>query len=67
MEKPKEITICNLEVLVMPNGEILCLGKTVGWFDKLGKFLSEKPHEHNFIECDDLPATCACGKQEYEK
>ena len=21
---------------------------------------------HNFIKCDDLPATCLCGKQEYE-
>lgn len=28
-----------LQVLVMPNGEILCEGKTVGWVDKLGKYL----------------------------
>ena len=28
---PKGITPCNLEVVVMPNGEIICLGKTIGW------------------------------------
>lgn len=28
-----------LQVLVMPNGEILCEGKTIGWVDKLGKYL----------------------------
>jgi hypothetical protein len=39
---PEEMTVCNLEVLVMPNGEILCNGKTVGYVDKLGKFLTEK-------------------------
>lgn len=32
MEKaPEDITIANLEVLVMPNGEIICKGKTLGW------------------------------------
>ena len=39
MKKPAEITVCHLEVVVMPNGEIICAGKTVGWFDKLGKYL----------------------------
>ena len=35
--------IQNLQVLVMDNGEILCEGKTVGYIDKLGKYLvSEK-------------------------
>ena len=27
---PDRITLCNLEVIVMPNGEIICSGKTVG-------------------------------------
>ncbi len=40
MEHPKEITLCNLEVVVMPNGEIICLGKSIGWFDKYAKYLS---------------------------
>jgi hypothetical protein len=31
--------IQHLEVLVMDNGEILCEGKTIGWTDKLGKYL----------------------------
>ena len=36
---PTEITVCFLEVVVMPNGEVLCAGKTVGWVDHLGKYL----------------------------
>ena len=33
MEKqPNEITVCNLVVVLMPNGEIISLGKTIGWF-----------------------------------
>lgn len=39
--QPTEIISAKLDVVVMPNGEILCLGGTVGWFDKLGKYLSE--------------------------
>jgi hypothetical protein len=41
-EKPKEIMLCNLEVVVMPNGEVLCLGKSLGWFSDLKEYLSEK-------------------------
>ena len=37
---PKEITLCNLEVIVMLNGEIICLGKTIGWVKDLGKYLT---------------------------
>lgn len=40
---PEEMTICHLEVLVMPNGEILCNGKTLGWVKDLGEYL--KPEE----------------------
>ena len=36
---PEEMTICNLQVLLMPNGELLCLGKTVGWFKEFKKYL----------------------------
>ena len=39
---PTKMTLCNLEVLVMPNGEVLCLGFTIGWIDKLGKALTSK-------------------------
>ena len=41
-EQPKEITICNLEVLLMPQGELICLGKTVGWFKDFKKVLEPK-------------------------
>lgn len=30
-EAPDEIIVASLEVLVMPNGEIICQGETLGW------------------------------------
>ena len=39
-KNPEEITLCNLEVLVMPQGEVICLGKTIGWIKELGKYLT---------------------------
>jgi hypothetical protein len=39
---PYEITLCTLEVVLMPNGEVICMGKTVGWFDNLKKYLKIK-------------------------
>lgn len=40
---PKEITVCALEVIVMPNGEVICLGKTIGWVKTLGPYLTPVP------------------------
>jgi len=31
-EVPEEIKVCLLECLVMPNGEVISMGKTVGYF-----------------------------------
>jgi len=40
-EPPKEMMLAKLDVLVMPNGEILCAGKTLGWVDgEIGQHLS---------------------------
>lgn len=36
------MTLANLEVLVMPTGEILCLGKTIGWVKQFSKVLTIK-------------------------
>lgn len=41
-KQPEEMLVCHLEVLIMPNGEIICEGKTIGWFDKLKKYLTER-------------------------
>lgn len=40
---PEDMTICNLEVLIMPNGEILSNGKSIGWFGDFKDYLEEKP------------------------
>ena len=41
-EQPIDITVCNLECIVMPNGEIISLGKTIGWFKDYKKHLTIK-------------------------
>ena len=46
-KQPKEMTICNLEVLLMPQGEIICNGKTIGWLDGFREFLTKKKKEGN--------------------
>ncbi len=38
-KQPEKMTVCLLEVLVMPNGEIISLGKTIGWFKDLKEVL----------------------------
>lgn len=43
MEKlPEDIPVCNLEVVLMPNGEIICKGKSVGWFENFKEFITKK-------------------------
>ena len=39
IKTPELPTVCKLEVLVMPNGEVICLGKTIGWVTELAKYL----------------------------
>ena len=44
-EHPTEITLCLLEVAVMPNGEVICAGRTLGWVNGakgLGKYLTTR-------------------------
>ena len=38
--QPKEITVCTLDCVLMPQGEIISKGKTVGWFKDLRDQLS---------------------------
>ena len=40
-KQPEKITVCSLECVLMPNGEIISMGKTIGWFDKYKEFLTE--------------------------
>lgn len=39
---PEKVTLANLQVVVMPTGEVLCMGKSLGWVDKLGPYLKVK-------------------------
>jgi len=42
---PEEITVCHLDVVLMPNKEVICLGKTVRWFDQLKDYLTPQEKE----------------------
>ena len=37
--QPENITLCLLQCVLMPNGEILSNGKTIGWFNDYKKYL----------------------------
>lgn len=42
---PDEITVAHLEVVVMPNGEVICAGRTIGWIKTVGKYLTPKERD----------------------
>ena len=44
-KQPVEITTCTLQCLLMPQGEIISGGKTIGWFKDLKKYLTEVKDE----------------------
>lgn len=39
MNVPDEITMADLDCVVMPNGEVICLGRTLGWVGDFGEHL----------------------------
>jgi len=41
-EQPEEITVVEVDAVLMPNGEVICLGKTIGFFKELQKYLTIK-------------------------
>ena len=41
-QAPDVITLAHLECVVMPNGEVICHGRTLGWIAELGRFLTQK-------------------------
>lgn len=47
MEQPKEMNIVHLEVLLMPNGELLCFGKHIGWFKDFRTYLHPEKEPTN--------------------
>lgn len=51
MEKlPKEMCLATLECVVMPNGEVISNGKTIGWFKDLAQYLAVKGGEDHVHE-----------------
>ena len=55
--------IQHLEVLVMDNNEILCEGKTIGWADKLSKYLSEPDSKKPITKKDGTMLCPICGEE----
>jgi len=44
-EKPEEITIALLEVVIMPNGEIISYGKSIGYYESYKNYLYKKDNK----------------------
>jgi hypothetical protein len=44
VKQPTELTLCVLDVVVMPNGEVIHQGNTVGWFKDMKEFLQVKKY-----------------------
>lgn len=42
---PDRITLCNLTVVLMPNGEVIGYGRTLGWFKDFKEGLTVKEDE----------------------
>lgn len=60
---PQEITVCHLEVVVMPNGEVICAGRSIGWVtgrNGIGKYLTP-------VEADLATARAAQQQAERER
>ena len=57
-ELPKEITVCKLDCILMPQGEVLCLGKTVGWFKDLKPYLEKADAPETLRQRDELLEAC---------
>lgn len=41
-KQPQNITVVQLECVLMPQGEIISQGKTIGWFKDCKKYLTEQ-------------------------
>lgn len=41
-KQPENITLCTVEAVLMPNGEVICLGKTIGFYKTLKEYLTVK-------------------------
>jgi len=53
MEKqPEQMTLCKLDCVLMPNGELICHGKTIGWFRDLKEHLEAPKKGEAVISCD---------------
>jgi hypothetical protein len=41
MVKVEKPTLCNLQCVLMPNGEVICNGQTIGQYDDLMLYLKK--------------------------
>ena len=42
LKAPENITLGTLNCVAMPNGELICGGKTIGWFKDLGQYFKSE-------------------------
>lgn len=54
-KNPEQITPALLDCVVMPNGEIICAGKTIGWVKDIGEFIKVKKEGRQRIAINITP------------
>ena len=47
---PDEITVCELECILLPNGDVIFAGKELGRFNDFKKYLTVKPEEEEEVD-----------------
>lgn len=50
IKKIEKAMLCRLQCVLMPNGEIICKGKTIGWYENLREFLQKVDEAERIIE-----------------
>jgi hypothetical protein len=58
--QPDGITVCTLECVLMPNGEIISKGKSLGWFDEMKPYLTAAPEQAAKQESDKMRGFKLC-------
>ena len=59
--QPEGITLCRVECVLMPQGEIICNGKTIGWFKDLKPYLEKADAPDTLKQRDELLTACEIG------
>lgn len=56
LTQPKIITAVRVEAVLMPNGEVICNGKTLGYFKNIQNLIHDFPDQEFVKSCNESMA-----------